>query len=82
MHIKLRCTVWASHLIDSLKGDAKKYIGDPAKWYDKYEKLWKNLDAKYGNRWVLHQESVRALFFKPPPLTDDVEAVKTHFFNQ
>ena len=66
--------------MNSLKGDAKKYIGDTAKWYDKYEKLWDNLDAKYGNRWVLQQKTVRALFFKPPPPADDVEAVKSCFF--
>ena len=73
-------SLYANHLINSLKGDAKKYIGDPSKWYDKYDQLWKNLDAKYGNRWVLRQETVRALFFKPPPPSDDVEAVKTWFF--
>ena len=70
----------ATHLMNSLKGEAKKYIGDTSKWYDKYEGLWKNLDAKYGNRWVLQQETVRGLFFKPPPPADDVEAVKSWFF--
>ena len=73
-------TLWASHLVNSLKGDAKKYIGESNKWFDNYQKLWENLDAKYGNRWVLAAESVKALFHKQPPPADDLEAIKTHFF--
>ena len=73
-------TLWASHLVSALKGDAKKYIGESNKWFDNYQKLWENLDAKYGNRWVLAAESVKALFHKQPPPADDLEAMKTHFF--
>ena len=73
-------TLWASHLVNALKGDAQKYIGESNKWFDNYDKLWDNLDAKYGNRWILAAESVKALFNKLPPPADDLEAVKAHFF--
>ena len=49
----------ATHLMNSLRGAAKEYIGDNQnKWYNQYDKLWKVLDEKFGNKWVVNPETV------------------------
>ena len=53
-------TLWATHLANSMRGDARKYIGDPTQWFDQYDKLWKSLDTKYDNRWSLSAETTKA----------------------
>ena len=73
-------TLWATHLANSIKGDARKYIGDPTNWFDQYDKLWKALDTKYDNKWSLSSETTKAVFHKPPPPSGDLEAIKTCFF--
>ena len=75
-------TLWATHLANSMRGDAKKYIGDPTSWFDQYEKLWKALDTKYDNRWSLSSETTKAVFHRPPPPSGDLEAIKVWFFEQ
>ena len=60
-------SLWATHLANSLKGDAKKYIGDTTAWFDKYDQLWNALETKYANRWTLATETIKALFQKAPP---------------
>ena len=30
-------TLWATHLANSMRGDAKKYIGDATTWFDQYD---------------------------------------------
>ena len=72
--------LWATHLANSMRGDAKKYIGDPTNWFDQYDKLWKSLDTKYDNKWSLSSETTKAVFHNPPPPSGDVEAIKTWFF--
>ena len=74
-------TLWATHLANSLKGEAKQYAGDATNWFDKYNELWETLDSKYANRWLLATETIRNFFSKPPP-KDNLQAVKDFFFDQ
>ena len=54
--------LWATHLVNSLKGSVKQYIGDEGKWFDRYDDLWKVLDNKYANMWTLTNETVSSFF--------------------
>ncbi|MCP4274571.1 MAG: hypothetical protein GY781_21815, partial [Gammaproteobacteria bacterium] len=74
-------TLWATHLANSLEGEAKQYAGDATNWFDKYNELWETLDSKYANRWLLATETIRNFFSKPPP-KDNLQAVKDFFFDQ
>ena len=60
-------TLWATHLANSLRGEAQQYAGDATNWFDKYNELWDTLDSKYANRWLLATETIRNFFSKPPP---------------
>ena len=51
--------LWATHLANSLRDEAKKYVGDPTQWFDKYEALWDTLDDKFANRWLLATDTIR-----------------------
>ena len=74
-------TMWATHLVNSLKGEAKKYVGEATDWFDQYDELWESLDSKYANRWLLATETIRKFFGRPPP-KDNLQAVKDFFFDQ
>ena len=54
----------ATHLINSLQGPVKQYIGAGNKWFNKYEDLWKLLDSKYDNKYTLNYETLSAFFHK------------------
>ena len=72
-------TMWATHLVNSLRGEAKKYVGEATDWFDQYDELWETLDSKYANRWLLATETIRKFFSRPPP-KDNLQAVKDFFF--
>ena len=54
----------ATHLINSLQGPVKQYIGAGNKWFNKYDDLWKLLDSKYDNKYTLNYETLSAFFHK------------------
>ena len=53
----------ATHLINSLRGPVKQYIGAGNKWYNRYEALWELLDSKYDNKYTLNYETLSAFFY-------------------
>ena len=73
--------LWATHLVNSLAGPAKEYIGDPGKWYNRYDELWEFLDDKYANRWLLATETIMAFFYKKYP-GEEPEQLKKYFYEQ
>ena len=71
--------LWATHLVTCMRGEAKEYVGDSTRWFDKYDDLWESLDDKYGNAWVLNTDTVRGLFGVPPPPPELQPTIKFFF---
>ena len=73
--------LWATHLVNSLKGTVKQYIGADGNWFNKYDELWEMLDNKYANKWLLSTDTVSTFFHKALP-TDEPDPVKNYFYEQ
>ena len=73
--------LWGTHLYNSLKGEALKYVGSQRDWIDKYQELWENLDDRYANRWVLANDTIKAFIGKPIP-DDSPDEIDKFFYSQ
>ena len=73
--------LWATHLVNSLQGPAKQYIGSENKWFNNYEGLWRMLDSKYDNQWTLYYETTSAFFYNVL-LSEEPEQLKNFFYTQ
>ena len=73
--------LWATHLVNSLQGPAKQYIGSENKWFNKYEDLWDMLDSKYNNEWTLYYETLAAFFYNILQ-SEEPEPLKNFFYTQ
>ena len=73
--------LWGTHLYNSLKGEAKEYVGSQRDWINRYEELWEMLDDKYANRWVLANETINTFICKPLP-GESPEEINKFFYGQ
>ena len=73
--------LWATHLLNSLQGPVKQYIGAGNKWFNKYEGLWKMLDSKYDNKWTLNHETVSTFFYNTLT-SEEPDPVKNFVYTQ
>ena len=73
--------LWATHLVNSLQGPVKQYIGSGNKWFNKYDALWKMLDSKYDNEWTLYYETLSAFFYNVLQ-SEEPEPLKNFFYTQ
>ena len=73
--------LWATHLVNSLLGPVKQYIGSENKWFNKYEDLWEMLDSKYDNDWTLYYETISAFFYNVLQ-SEEPEPFKNFFYAQ
>ena len=73
--------LWATHLVNSLQGPPKEYIGDEGKWFGKYNELWEVLDDKYANRWLLATDTIKTFLYRPQP-TSEPDQIKKYFYEQ
>ena len=47
------------YIFESLRGEAKSYIGEGESWLGREDQLWKCLDSKYGCRWTMIADLVK-----------------------
>merc|ERR1712082_100664 len=47
------------YIFESLRGEAKSYIGEGESWLGREDQLWKRLDSKYGCRWTMIADLVK-----------------------
>ena len=73
--------LWATHLVNSLQGPVKQYIGSENKWFNRYEDLWDMLDSKYDNDWTLYYETISAFFYNVLK-SEEPEPFKNFFYAQ
>ena len=58
------------YLQQSLRSNAKEYIGDTENWSGKYNELWNKLDSRYANRWNVVAEVLKSSFMSTIPKGD------------
>ena len=73
--------LWASHLVASLKGPAKDYIGPGERWFNRYDELWQALEDKYANSWNLNYITI-SKFFAKTLTSEDPEEIKAFIHDQ
>ena len=66
-HVSGPPTLRATYLENSLRGEARRYMGTKSDYFGEYDEMWRLLDDKYANRWVLASDTIREFFGKPPP---------------
>ena len=54
-------------LHESLEGEARIAIGADNVWLDRDQELWRKLDGRYGNRWTVISEILKASILSQPP---------------
>ncbi|CAL4128638.1 unnamed protein product [Meganyctiphanes norvegica] len=65
-HVSGPPTLRATYLENSLRGEARRYMGTKSDYFGEYDEMWRLLDDKYANRWVLASDTIREFFGKPP----------------
>ena len=58
------------YLQQSLRSNAKEYIGDTENWSGKYNELWNKLDSRYANRWNVVAEVLKSSLMSTIPKGD------------
>ena len=58
------------YLQQSLKSNAKEYIGDTENWSGRYNELWNKLDSRYANRWNVVAEVLKSSIMSTIPKGD------------
>ena len=71
----------ATHLMNSLQGEVKQYIGAGNRWFNKYDALWQLLDSKYDNKYTLNYETLSA-FFNNTLQSEEPDPVKNFVYMQ
>ena len=54
-------------LHESLEGEAREFVGQDNVWLDREDELWQKLDGRYGNRWTMTSEILKASILSQPP---------------
>ena len=67
--LKIREKYRGHYIYESLRGDAKKHIGENESWLGREEDLWTRLDTKYGCRWTMMAELVKLTICAEAPTT-------------
>ena len=80
---KMNCPkeLWATHLMNSLEGPVKEYIGSEDQWFNNYDALWRLLEEKYGNASTLNNHTIKK-FVSNMLISDQPEHVKSFFYDQ
>ena len=54
-------------LHESLEGEAREFVGEDNVWLGRADELWRKLDGRYGNRWTMTSEILKASILSQPP---------------
>ena len=54
-------------LHESLEGEAREFVGQDNVWLGRADELWRKLDGRYGNRWTMTSEILKASVLSQPP---------------
>merc|ERR1711989_218950 len=55
------------YIFDSLRGEARKHIGEGESWINREKDLWERLDGKYGCKWTMMAELVKSALCTESP---------------
>ena len=70
----------SAHLLKSLKGEAKDYIGTDGTAAKTYEEIWIELRQRYGKKWRITRAAVKKFLDIPDPKNDSKDVVR--YWNQ
>ena len=70
----------SAHLLKSLKGEAKDYIGTDGTAAKTYEEIWTELRQRYGKKWRITRAAVKKFLDIPDPKNDSKDVVR--YWNQ